>query len=72
MLSAALYTRVKQGGGHLLQRMSLDSLMEELNFLSQLLRNEFVYGMFCCLTYLELPFMILQAPMELKVTSKEL
>lgn len=44
MLSATLYTRVKQGGAAPAQRMPLPVMLEELGFLSQLLKNEFVYG----------------------------
>ncbi|PWN47949.1 acyltransferase-domain-containing protein [Violaceomyces palustris] len=41
---ATLYTKVKQGGTAPMQRMSREDLVRECGFISQVLRNEFVYG----------------------------
>jgi glycerol-3-phosphate O-acyltransferase len=43
LLSAALYTRVKQGGGPSNQRISFLELRTHVLFLSQLFRGEFIY-----------------------------
>ena len=42
-MSAAMYTKVKQGGAKSTQRLHLSTLLEEVTFLSQLLKVEFVY-----------------------------
>lgn len=44
IVCAVLYSRVKQGGGALNQRMPLEDVMSELSWLSQLLASEFVYA----------------------------
>lgn len=44
LLSASLYTHVKQGGAAPSQRMTRGEVMKEASFLSRLLQNEFVYG----------------------------
>ncbi|CAD6567467.1 MAG: hypothetical protein ASARMPRED_000851 [Alectoria sarmentosa] len=43
LVSAAMYTRVKQGGGPDNQRISFDHLHDQVHFLSQLFRGEFIY-----------------------------
>jgi hypothetical protein len=43
LVSAALYTKVKLGGGHEYQRMSYSELREQVSFLSQLFRGEFIF-----------------------------
>lgn len=43
LVSAAMYTRVKQGGGPDNQRISFDELYDQVAFLSQLFRGEFIY-----------------------------
>lgn len=43
LVCAALYTKVKQGGALELQRMSYDQLREQVFFLSQLFRGEFIF-----------------------------
>ncbi|MCJ1429713.1 hypothetical protein MMC29_007628 [Sticta canariensis] len=43
LVSAAMYTRVKQGGGPDNQRISYDTLYDQVSFLSQLFRGEFIY-----------------------------
>jgi 1-acyl-sn-glycerol-3-phosphate acyltransferase len=43
LVAAALYTRVKQGGGPANQRMPQPELMEKVAFLSQLFRGEFIF-----------------------------
>ena len=43
LLSAGMYTRVKQGGGPDTQRIGYDDLLEQVSFLSQLFRGEFIF-----------------------------
>lgn len=43
IVAAAMYTRVKQGGGPTNQRMPYDILFAQVEFLSQLFRGEFVF-----------------------------
>lgn len=43
LVSAAMYTRVKQGGAPAHQRMSYTDLYEQVSFLSQLFRGEFIF-----------------------------
>ena len=43
LVSAALYTHVKQGGGPEHQRMSYTDLRAQVHFLSQLFRGEFIF-----------------------------
>ena len=44
LVAAALYTRVKQGGGPTIQRMPEAELTEKVTFLSQLFRGEFIFA----------------------------
>jgi hypothetical protein len=43
LVSAALYSHVKQGGGPEYQRMSYNDLHAQVHFLSQLFRGEFIF-----------------------------
>ena len=43
LLAASLYTRVKQGGGFASQSISEPDLIENVTFLSQLFRGEFIF-----------------------------
>ncbi|KAF4230727.1 hypothetical protein CNMCM6457_005808 [Aspergillus fumigatiaffinis] len=43
LVSAAMYTRVKQGGGPAHQRISFEDLLRQVSFLSQLFRGEFIF-----------------------------
>lgn len=43
IVAAAMYTRVKQGGGPTNQRVTYDALFNQVSFLSQLFRGEFVF-----------------------------
>ena len=43
LVCAAMYTRVKQGGGPANQRISFDNLFAQVSFLSQVFRGEFIY-----------------------------
>ncbi|MCJ1313360.1 hypothetical protein MMC25_007038 [Agyrium rufum] len=43
LVSAAMYTRVKQGGGPANQRIGYQDLFDQVSFLSQLFRGEFIY-----------------------------
>ena len=53
LVSAALYTRVKQGGGPENQSISFEALYDQVSFLSQLFRGEFIYPTAGFLTNLE-------------------
>jgi Glycerol-3-phosphate acyltransferase C-terminal region len=44
LVSASMYTRIKQGGGPANQRITYEALLEQVLFLSQLFRGEFVYA----------------------------
>jgi len=44
LVSAALYTRVKQGGGPAVQDMEYDDLRSQVLFLSTLFRGEFIFS----------------------------
>src|SRR5579859_4707060 len=50
IISAALYTRIKQGGGPTNQRISYHDLWKQCEFLSQLLKTEFVFELARTLT----------------------
>ncbi|KAF2458886.1 hypothetical protein BDY21DRAFT_339151 [Lineolata rhizophorae] len=43
LVSAGLYTRVKQGGGPEHQSISYEGLLDQVSFLSQLFRGEFIF-----------------------------
>ncbi|CAB5170961.1 unnamed protein product [Rhizophagus irregularis] len=43
IVSAAMYTKIKQGGAKSTQRLHISTLLDEVTFLSQLLKVEFVY-----------------------------
>ncbi|EEH40272.2 hypothetical protein PAAG_02327 [Paracoccidioides lutzii Pb01] len=43
LMSAAMYCRVKQGGGPINQRSTYDELLAQVSFLSQLFRGEFIF-----------------------------
>lgn len=43
LIAAALYTRVKQGGGYAGQSISESALIDNVTFLSQLFRGEFIF-----------------------------
>ena len=43
LIAAAMYTKVKQGGGPAIQRMAQDDLIGAVTFLSQLFRGEFIF-----------------------------
>lgn len=43
LVSAAMYTRVKQGGGPKNQSISFEALYDQVSFLSQIFRGEFIY-----------------------------
>ncbi|EXJ74778.1 acetyltransferase [Cladophialophora psammophila CBS 110553] len=43
LIAAALYTKVKQGGGSANQRMTEVELIDKVTFLSQLFRGEFIF-----------------------------
>ena len=53
LVSAAMYTKVKQGGGPANQRMTFTALYEQVSFLSQLFRGEFIYPTAGLLTNLD-------------------
>ncbi|KAK1145978.1 hypothetical protein N8T08_003626 [Aspergillus melleus] len=43
LVSAAMYTRIKQGGGPSYQRITYSDLLSQVSFLSQLFRGEFIF-----------------------------
>ncbi|KAL8665942.1 MAG: hypothetical protein Q9202_001878 [Teloschistes flavicans] len=43
LVCAAMYTKVKQGGGPKNQRISFDDLFDQVGFLSSIFRGEFIY-----------------------------
>ncbi|KAL9127749.1 MAG: hypothetical protein Q9217_003432 [Psora testacea] len=53
LVSAAMYTRVKQGGGPDNQRITFEALYEHVAFLSQLFSGEFIYPTAGLLTNLQ-------------------
>lgn len=44
LVSAAMYTRVKRGGGPSMQTIEYSELKEQVQFLSSLFRGEFIFG----------------------------
>lgn len=44
LVSAAMYTRVKQGGGPAIQDISIEDLRDQVLFLSSLFRGEFIFS----------------------------
>lgn len=44
LVSASMYTKIKQGGDHKHQRISFEELRAQVLFLSQLFRGEFIYS----------------------------
>lgn len=50
IISAALYTKIKQGGGPTNQKISYRALWDQCEFLSQLLKTEFVFELARTLT----------------------
>ena len=54
LVSASMYTRVKQGGGPDNQRISFQALYDQVAFLSQLFRGEFIYPTAGLLTNLDM------------------
>lgn len=43
LIAAAMYTKIKQGGGPAIQRMVEAELIDQVTFLSQLFRGEFIF-----------------------------
>lgn len=53
IVAAAMYTRIKQGGGPANQRVEYQTLLDQVSFLSQLFRGEFVFPTEGLITNLE-------------------
>ena len=53
LVSAAMYTRVKQGGGPANQDITFEALYDQVSFLSQLFRGDFIYPTAGLLTNLD-------------------
>ncbi|KAL4979530.1 acyltransferase-domain-containing protein [Aspergillus desertorum] len=68
LVSAAIYTRVKQGGGPAHQRMSYDDLLHHVTFLSQLFRGEFIFPPEGLITNLEKTLRVLEKDQVLAIT----
>ncbi|KAL9112656.1 MAG: hypothetical protein Q9187_007742 [Circinaria calcarea] len=67
LVSAAMYTRVKQGGGPANQRISFEDLYDQVSFLSQLFRGEFIYPTEGLSTNLEKTLQGLEADEVIKI-----
>ncbi|OJD40300.1 acyltransferase [Diplodia corticola] len=68
LVSAAMYTRVKQGGAPAHQRISYADLYEQVAFLSQLFRGEFIFPTEGLATNLDRTLRSLEADKVIKVT----
>ena len=68
LVSAAMYTRVKQGGGPDNQRISFSALYSQVSFLSQLFRGEFIYPTAGLLTNLEVTLKGLESDAVITLT----
>lgn len=71
LVSAAMYTRVKQGGAPSHQRISYADLYEQVAFLSQLFRGEFIFPTEGLATNLDKTLRSLEADRVIKVTRVE-
>ncbi|KAL1642610.1 hypothetical protein SLS58_005380 [Diplodia intermedia] len=71
LVSAAMYTRVKQGGAPAHQRISYADLYEQVAFLSQLFRGEFIFPTEGLATNLDRTLRSLEADRVIKVTRVE-
>ena len=67
LVSAAMYTRVKQGGGPANQDITFEALYDQVSFLSQLFRGEFIYPTAGLLTNLEVTLQGLERDQVIKV-----
>ena len=67
LVSAAMYTRVKQGGGPANQDITFEALYDQVSFLSQLFRGEFIYPTAGLLTNLEATLQGLERDQVIKV-----
>ncbi|KAL1615801.1 hypothetical protein SLS54_008807 [Diplodia seriata] len=70
LVSAAMYTRVKQGGAPAHQRISGKDLLEQVAFLSQLFRGEFIFPTEGLATNLDRTLRSLEADRVIKVTRR--
>ncbi|KAL2221914.1 putative acyltransferase [Thermoascus aurantiacus ATCC 26904] len=68
LVSAAMYTKVKQGGGPANQRITYDELLSQVTFLSQLFRGEFIFPPDGLTTNLEKTLRGLEKDNVIKVT----
>ncbi|KAF2083705.1 acyltransferase [Saccharata proteae CBS 121410] len=68
LVSAAMYIKVKQGGGPEHQRLSYDELYEQVYFLSQLFRGEFIFPTEGLATNLDKTLRGLEADDIIKIT----
>ncbi|KAL4904991.1 hypothetical protein BDW74DRAFT_178558 [Aspergillus multicolor] len=68
LVSAAMYTRVKQGGGPAHQRISFGDLLHHVTFLSQLFRGEFIFPPEGLTTNLENTLRVLENDQVLEIT----
>ena len=68
LVSAAMYTRVKQGGGPDNQRISFTALYDQVSFLSQLFRGEFIYPTAGLLTNLDMTLRGLESDQVIALT----
>jgi len=72
LVAAALYTRVKQGGGPAIQDIPYKDLMDQVFFLSSLFRGEFIYSGEGLATNLEKTLLGLEADNVILIERDEL
>lgn len=71
LVSAAMYTRVKQGGAPAHQRISYEDLYAQVSFLSQLFRGEFIFPTEGLATNLDKTLQSLEADRVITVTRED-
>jgi glycerol-3-phosphate O-acyltransferase len=72
IVAAAMYTRIKQGGGVSNQRVPYDALFSQVSFLSQLFRGEFVFPTEGIVTNLQKTLQGLEADRIISIGYKDL
>ncbi|KAJ5832760.1 hypothetical protein N7474_001071 [Penicillium riverlandense] len=68
LVSAAMYTKIKQGGGPTNQRITYEALRNQVSFLSQLFRGEFIFPPDGLATNFENTLRVLEKDDVIKIT----
>ncbi|KAJ5619957.1 hypothetical protein N7510_003941 [Penicillium lagena] len=68
LVSAAMYTKIKQGGGPANQRITYEALRNQVSFLSQLFRGEFIFPPDGLATNFENTLRVLEKDDVIKIT----